>query len=175
MWVDPDDDPRETGAELQDERAALIEYLRAYRLTLEMKCADLDAAQLAFRSVPPSTMSLLGLIRHMAKVERYWFRRVMAGEEVARLYVSDEDRDADWSGAEADPAVVADAWATWRGEVAFAEELVAKTNDLGTLGYHPGGSAPQLRAVLVHMIEEYARHCGHADLLRERIDGRVGQ
>ncbi|MBO0731410.1 MAG: DUF664 domain-containing protein, partial [Acidimicrobiaceae bacterium] len=136
MWVDPDDDPRETGAELQDERATLIEYLRAYRLTLEMKCADLDAAQLAFRSVPPSTMSLLGLIRHMAKVERYWFRRVMAGEEVARLYVSDEDRDADWNGAEADPAVVADAWATWRGEVAFAEELVANASDLGTLGYH---------------------------------------
>jgi uncharacterized damage-inducible protein DinB len=175
MWVDPEDDPRETDGELRDERATLIEYLRAYRLTLEMKCADLDAAQLASRSVPPSTMSLLGLIRHMAEVERNWFRRVMAGEQVARLYVSGEDRDADWNGAVADPAVVADAWAAWRSEVAFAEELVAATSDLGALGHRPGGTAPQLRGVLTHMIEEYARHCGHADLLRERIDGRVGQ
>jgi uncharacterized damage-inducible protein DinB len=179
MWVDPDDDPRDTGVELRDERATLLEYLRVYRLTLEMKCADLDPEQLARRSVPPSTMSLLGLLRHMASVEHSWFRRVMAGEKVARLYVSDDDRDADWNGAVADPAVVADAWAAWRGEVAFAEEFVAATSDLGTRGYSrgysPGGPGPQVREVLVHMIEEYARHCGHADLLRERIDGRVGQ
>jgi uncharacterized damage-inducible protein DinB len=176
MWLDPDDDPRESGVELRDERATLVEYLRGYRLTLQMKCADLDAGQLACRSVPPSAMSLLGLLRHMAEVERYWFRRVMAGEEVADLYVYDDDRDADWSGAVADPAVVADAWAAWRGEIAFAEEYVAGTDDLGTLGHRPGsGSALQLRGVLVHMIEEYARHCGHADLLRERVDGRVGQ
>ena len=175
MWLDPADDPRETDVDLQDERATLIEYLRVYRLTLELKCADLDAEQLACRSVPPSTMSLLGLIRHMAGVEHNWFRRVMAGEDVARLYVSDEDRDADWNGALADPAVVTDAWTAWRREVAFAEELVAATGDLGARGRRPGGSAPQLRGVLIHMIEEYARHCGHADLLRERIDGRVGQ
>ena len=175
MWLDPDDDPRESDVELQDERATLIEYLRMYRLTLEMKCADLDAEQLARRSVPPSTMSLLGLIRHMAGVEHHWFRRVMAGEKVARLYVCDEDRDADWNGAVADPAVVADAWTAWRREVAFAEELVAATSDLGDRGRQAGGCAPQLRGVLIHMIEEYARHCGHADLLRERIDGRIGQ
>src|SRR3954471_17909894 len=80
MWVDPNDDPRDTGVELRDERATLIEYLRAYRTTLEMKCADLEPEQLARRSVPPSTMSLLGLIRHMAEVERHWFRRVMVGQ-----------------------------------------------------------------------------------------------
>jgi uncharacterized damage-inducible protein DinB len=171
MWLDPDDDPRDTDVE----RTTLIEYLRVYRLTLEMKCADLDADQLARRSVPPSTMSLLGLIRHMAAVEHNWFRRVMAGEDVARLYVSDEDRDADWNGAVADPAVVTDAWAAWRREVAFAEELVTTTSDLGARGRQRGRSAPQLREILIHMIEEYARHCGHADLLRERIDGRVGQ
>lgn len=175
MWLDPDDDPRESDVELQDERATLIEYLRAYRLTLELKCADLDAQQLACRSVPPSTMSLLGMIRHMAWVEHHWFRRVMVGEDVARLYVSGEDRDADWNGAVADPAVVTDAWTSWRREVAFAEELVAATSDLGARGRQPGDSAPQLRGVLIHMIGEYARHCGHADLLRERIDGRVGQ
>src|ERR1044072_6403908 len=73
MWVDPDDDPRDTDVELADERSTLTDYLRSYQLTLEMKCADLDPEQLATRSAPPSTMSLLGLIRHMAEVEQYWF------------------------------------------------------------------------------------------------------
>jgi uncharacterized damage-inducible protein DinB len=175
VWMDPDDDPRDTDSEITDERTTLIEFLRVYRLTLEMKCADLDADQLARRSVPPSTMSLLGLIRHMAEVERNWFRNVMAGEGAARIYVTEEDPEADWDSAVPDPAVVAEAWATWRTEVAFAEDFVARTSDLSTLGRRPDGSAPQLRVILVHMIEEYARHCGHADLLRERIDGRVGQ
>src|SRR3954463_12409244 len=85
MWVDPDDDPRETDVEPVDERSTLIEFLRSYRLTLEMKCAGLDAEELARRSVPPSTMSLLGLIRHMAEVERSWFRRTMAGQDAPKL------------------------------------------------------------------------------------------
>ena len=159
----------------ESERATLVEFLRRYRLVMEMKCADLDAAQLASRSVPPSTMSLLGLIRHMADVERYWFRVVMAQSDVSPLYWLDDVPDADWLGAVADPALVDDAWRAWRGEVAFAEKFVADAPDLGTKGFEPDGSSPALRSVLVHMIEEYARHCGHADLLRERIDGRVGQ
>jgi uncharacterized damage-inducible protein DinB len=171
MWVDPDDDPRESGVATVGERSTLLEYLRRYRLTLEMKCADLDAEQLARRSVPPSTMSLLGLVRHMAEVERHWFRREMAGQDAPRLYCSDTDRDADWNGAVPDPEVVDEAWRAWHAEVAFAERFVADTADLGT----PGTTQVPLRDVLVHMIEEYARHCGHADLLRERIDGRVGQ
>jgi uncharacterized damage-inducible protein DinB len=171
MWADPDDDPRENGAETVGERATLLDYLRRYRLTLEMKCADLDAEQLACRSVPPSTMSLLGLVRHMAEVERHWFRREMAGQDAPKLYCSDSDRDGDWNGAVADPAVVDEARQAWRAEVAFAEQFVADTTDLAT----PGTTRVPLRDVLVHMIEEYARHCGHADLLRERIDGRVGQ
>jgi uncharacterized damage-inducible protein DinB len=171
MWMDPDDDPREAGARLTDERSTLVEYLRVYRLTLEMKCADLDAEQMARRSVPPSTMSLLGLVRHMAEVERSWFRRNMAGQDAPKLYCSQEDRDGDWNGAVADQLVVEEAWRTWREEVDFSERLVADVSDLAA----PGTSGVQLREVLVHMIEEYARHCGHADLLRERIDGRVGQ
>ena len=174
-WVDPDEDPRESETEPSDEPSTLVAYLRTYRLTLEMKCADLDADQLARRSVPPSTMSLLGIVRHMACVEQHWFREVMAGGDIAPHYITAEDRDADWTGAVADPAVVADAWAAWRSEVAFAEDFVARTSDLGTRGSRRDGSTLQLRNVLVHMIEEYARHCGHADLLRERIDGRVGQ
>jgi uncharacterized damage-inducible protein DinB len=176
MWMDVAQDPRfAAGVELEGERATLLDYLRAYRLTLEMKCAGLDAAQLASRSVPPSTMSLLGLIRHMADVERNWFRRVMAHVHAPPLYWSADVADADWLGAVADPAVVDDAWRAWREEVAFAEKFVADSADLGIKGINRDGTSIALREVLVHMIEEYARHCGHADLLRERVDGRVGQ
>jgi uncharacterized damage-inducible protein DinB len=175
MWMDPDGDPRDAGVELVNERATLIDYLRAYRLTLRLKCADLDAGQMATRSVPPSTMSLLGLVRHMADVERSWFRRVMTGEDAPRRYSSDNDREGAWTGAVADPAVVAEAWTAWEAEVAYAERFVAENGDLATLGRQSDGKSIQLREILVHMIEEYARHCGHADLIRERIDGRVGQ
>jgi Protein of unknown function (DUF664) len=176
MWMDMAVDPRFTAwTAPEGERATLLEFLRRYRLTMEMKCADLDAAQLASRSVPPSTMSLLGLIRHMADVERYWFRLVMAQSKVAPLYWSEDVPDAEWLGAVADPAVVDEAWRAWRGEVAFAEKFVADSPDLGVKGLESDGSGAELRSVLVHMIEEYARHCGHADMLRERIDGRIGQ
>src|SRR2546423_15133873 len=110
MWMDPDGDPRDAGAYLTDERSTLVEYLRNYRLTLDMKCADLDAEQLARRSVPPSTMSLLGLVRHLAEVERGWFRRELAGQEAPNLYCSEADRDGDWNGAGPDQAVGGDAW-----------------------------------------------------------------
>jgi hypothetical protein len=179
MWVDPDDDPRETDVEPVDERSTLLGYLRYYRLTMEMKCAGLDAEQLARRPIPPSTMSLLGLVRHLAEGERH-VRRVMAGEDAPKLYCTDEDRDGDWNGAVADPAVVDDAWRQWRAEVELTDRFVAGVADLGTwnagvsdLG--PDGADLQLRDILVAQIAEYARHCGHADLLRERIDGRVGQ
>ncbi len=176
MWMDMALDPRfTTGTEPEGEWATLLDYLRFYRLTMEMKCADLDAAQLARRSVPPSTMSLLGLIRHMAEVERNWFRRVMAQADAPPLYWSEDVPGGDWLGAVADTAVVDDAWRAWRDEVAFAEKFVADAPDLGIKGVNQDGSSVALRSVLVHMIEEYARHCGHADLLRERIDGRVGQ
>ena len=179
MWVDPDDDPRESGGEAVDERGILLDYLRTYRLTMEMKCADLDAEQLARRSVPPSTMSLLGLLRHMAEDERH-VRRVMAGEDAPPLYRTADDRDGDWNGAVADPAVVEDAWRQWRAEAARTDEYVAGVGDLGSrnvgvsvLG--PDGADLSWREMLVAHITEYARHCGHADLLRERVDGRVGQ
>lgn len=149
MWVDPDDDPRESVDEGSGEKSVLAAYLDRYRMTFEMKCDGLDAEQLARRSVPPSTMSLLGLVRHLAAVEHGWFRRFIEGQQdLPRLYRSPDDRDLDFNGAVADDEVVADAWESWRAEV---------------------------RDVVVHMIEEYARHCGHADLLRECVDGRVGQ
>jgi len=179
MWVDPDDDPRETEVDSGDERAMLLDYLRYYRLTVEMKCADLGAEQLAQRSVPPSTMSLLGLLRHLAEGERH-MRRVMAGEDAPKIYCTEEDRDGDWNGAVADPAVVDDAWRRWRDEVDATDRFVAGVPDLETMNtgvsdLGPDGADLQLRDMLVAQIAEYARHCGHADLLRERIDGRVGQ
>jgi hypothetical protein len=95
-------------------------------------------------------------------------------QEVRRRYRTDQDRDADYNGAVADDRVVAQAWADWRDEIAFADQFVAQAPDLEVTGR--GGREPvTLRVVLVHMIEEYARHNGHADFLRERIDGRVGQ
>ena len=174
MWVDPDDDPRKGASPGTDERTVLLNYLRRYRLTMEMKCADLDAEQLARRAVPPSTMSLLGMVRHMADVERQWFRRVMAGEQAPPRFYSAEQPDGDWDGARADDALVTEAFQAWQAEITFAQEFVDRTADLGTIGTSHGRPVP-LRNVLVHMIEEYARHCGHADLLRECIDGRVGQ
>jgi len=175
MWADPDDDPRENQATVAGERDTLLDYLRRYRLTLTMKCEGLEPDQLACRSVPPSTMSLLGIVRHMAEVERSWFRRVMAQADAPPLYWSDDVPDADWDGAVADQAIVDQAWRAWREEVAFAEQFAADRADLTVEGMLRTGGRIPLRDVLVHMIEEYARHCGHADLLRERIDGRIGQ
>ena len=174
MFLALEDDPREGGPRLGDERATLTEFLRCQRLTLQLKCEGLDAEQLARRSVEPSTMSLLGLVRHMAEVERSWFRRRFARQDVPRRYQSPEAPDGDFDGAVADPAVVEEAWAAWREEVAFAEELTAAT-DLSFVGQDGEGEPVSLRELLVHMVEEYARHNGHADLLRERIDGRMGQ
>jgi uncharacterized damage-inducible protein DinB len=173
MFASPEEDPRSDGG-FRGERDTLVGYLKDQRLTLQMKCAGLDPEGLARRSVPPSTMSLLGLVRHLTDVERGWFRRVMAGEDAPPRYRTEEDRDAAFTGAVADPDVVAAAWDAWRAEVAYAEALVDAACDLGTTGDNRG-EPMELREVLIHMIEEYARHNGHADLLRERVDGRIGQ
>ena len=112
----------------------------------------------------------------MAEVERNWFRRVLSAEPAPRLYITAEEADLDWDGAVPDPAVVDEAWASWRSEVANAEAFVRNADDLGVVAVRPrDGLRISLREVLVHMVEEYARHNGHADLLRERIDGRLGQ
>jgi hypothetical protein len=176
-----DDDPRENGPRLGDERGTLAEALRCARLTLEMKCAGLDAEAMARRSIEPSTMSLLGLVRHLAEIERATFRVLMAGQDAPRLYCSPADRDGDFDGAVPDPQVVAAAWEAWRAEVDFATRFVAEAPSLDItaddpLNQHGSGGGPMsLREVLVGMTNEYARHLGHADLLRERIDGRIGQ
>jgi len=173
-----DDDPRENGPTLGDERITLVEALRCQRLTLEMKCAGLDAEAMARRSVEPSTMSLLGLVRHLAEMERATFREMMAGQDVPRLFGSG---DGDFDGAVPDPRVVAEAWDAWRAEVDVAERFVAEATSFDITGNDPKGSLGtgngriSRREVMLEMIHEYARHLGHAGLLRERIDGRIGQ
>lgn len=157
------------------ERSVDLDYLGVYRRRLAAKCEGLTPEQLVTRSVPPSTLSLLGLVRHLSGVEHSWNRRVLQGHpELAKLY-RDHPSDPDWdfNGVEPTQACVDHAWAQWRGEVAAAEEWIA-ADDFDRV-VDVDGERVEVRDVVVHLIEEYARHCGHADLLRECIDGRVGQ
>lgn len=168
-------DPRTEVDPVADEKSTLVGFLQWQRDTLALKCSGLDPEAMARRSVAPSVMSLLGVLRHMAEVEHDWFRAGMAGEPSAPHYRTADDPDADWNGAAADPVLVTQAWDVWRSEIAHSEQFVAEAPDLDITGIERWRGATSLRWVLVHLIEEYARHVGHADLLRERIDGAVGQ
>jgi len=170
-----DHDTRTEPPALADERTTLIEFLQYERDTLRWKCAGLDPDQLVRRGVEPSSLSLLGLIRHMAEVERNWFHRVMSGDGAPPIYCSKDDIDGDFDNVVADSACVDDAFATWQREMDFADSVIAEAANLDVTGAHKRNGPMSLRWVLVHMIEEYARHNGHADLLRERIDGAVGE
>ncbi|MEU7576519.1 DinB family protein [Streptomyces sp. NPDC041068] len=170
MWTDPEDDPRDNNGPSPDgELATLLDFLTSYRTTLRMKCEGLDPEQLARRSVPPSTMSLLGLIRHLAEVERDWRNWIGDGEPLPKLYGV---KDADFHGAVADQAVVDAAYADLEREQAATDAALAVYADLGE---RVGKDRIAVRELMVHRIDEYARHAGHADLLRECVDGRVGQ
>jgi hypothetical protein len=107
-------------------------------------------------------------------VERRWFRQVLAGQDAPPRFSSSAEPDGDFDGAVSDPTVVAKAWEAWRAEVEFADALVADAPHLDLVGEDAWRGTVSLRWVLIHMVEEYARHNGHADLLRERIDGAVG-
>jgi uncharacterized damage-inducible protein DinB len=167
------DDSRPRPPAAADERTMLAGWLDFHRATLEMKCAGLTPAQLVTRAAEPSTLSLLGLVRHMADVERGWFRRRLGGEHAPPLYYSDDDPDGDFDNL--DPATADDAFAAWRAECARAREIAAALPSLDVVVTDSAGRRLSARWVLVHMVEEYARHNGHADLLRERIDGATGE
>jgi uncharacterized damage-inducible protein DinB len=154
-----------------DERTMLIGWLDYHRATLAWKCDGLAPDQLRLRAVPPSTLSLLGLVRHMAEVERGWFRNVMAGESAPELYCSDDNRDGDFD--DVDQAEAVEAFASWAAECDFARDLVERAPNFEVTGTRRTESF-SLRWVVTHMIEEYARHNGHADLLRQCIDGETG-
>ena len=160
-----------------DEPGVLIAFLDYYRSTLLMKADGLDDDQAGRPSVPPSSLSLLGLVRHMAEVERNWFQRVMEDRDASPIYYTDENEELDMQPP-ADATLEA-AVSTLRAEIAVADRVITAhtMDDLARRERRTdsGGTFfPNLRWILVHMIEEYARHCGHADLLREAVDGVVG-
>jgi uncharacterized damage-inducible protein DinB len=154
------------------EREALETWLDFHRETLLSKCSGLTAEQLRRRAVEPSTLSLLGIVRHMADVERGWFRRGVAGEDIDFRYSSEADPDGEFDNVDdADPQ--ADL-AAFTDEIERAREAARGRSLEGTFFHRRRGADIDLRWVYVHMIEEYARHNGHADLLRQRIDGATG-
>ncbi len=141
-------------------------FLDWHRATLLHKCAGLTGEQLAERTVPPSDLSLLGLIRHMTRVERVWFRQRFADEQVKDAY----GKDAAFQ--ETDPARAAADYARFTEEWRLADAAAANAPLDATFTHD--GETMSLRLIYLHMIEEYARHIGHADLLRERVDGTTG-
>jgi len=159
-----------------DERATLVAFLQYHRDTLRLKCDGLTPEQLLARASAPSTLCLLGLVRHLADVEYGWFNHHFLGGERNYYHDYSTDNDADFNIFEADDATVAEAWATFDKQVALSDAIIAE-HDLGDIarGVRRNGDQMSLRWILVHLIEEYARHNGHADLLREAIDGATGE
>jgi uncharacterized damage-inducible protein DinB len=154
------------------ERAQLESWLDFHRATLVTKCAGLDLESLCARPVASSTLSLLGLLRHMTMVEQVWFQMTLAGHEVAPYYRRDDDRDADFNDLAS--ATLDDVVALFHATCETSRELAA-AHDLDDMAaVVRRGRAVDLRWIYIHMIEEYARHNGHADLLRELIDGATG-
>ncbi|MFE3325043.1 DinB family protein [Streptomyces sp. NPDC059176] len=154
------------------EREMLRGFLDFHRATLAMKCDGLTDEELRRRSVPTSTLSLLGLVRHLAEVERTWFRRVINGEDVPLVWSPEGDYQVAY---DATGATRSEAFEAWQGEVARARRVEEAAASLDVTGYQPRWEEEvSLRLVMLHMIHEYARHNGHADFLREAIDGSVG-
>lgn len=155
-----------------DEREMLRAHLDFHRATLAWKCDGLDDEDLRRQSMPPSTLTLLGLVRHMAEVERNWFRRVINGEDVPHVWsdVGDFQAAYDPSGC-----TRAEAFAAWETEVEHSRRIERAAESLDvTSHFARWGEDVSLRMVMLHMIHEYARHNGHADLIREGVDGTVG-
>lgn len=166
------DDTRTEPPVAGGERETLSAVLDLHRATFELKCAGVPRERLSERAMPPSALSLHGLVRHLAAVERWWFRIQFSGEDLPLLYYSDDDPDQDFDRLDGD---VSDAFAVWRDECQHSRDVVARTPSLDQTGIMKSNGQPvSLRRVLVNMIAEYARHNGHADLLRERIDGATG-
>ncbi|MFD0200669.1 MULTISPECIES: DinB family protein [Saccharothrix] len=154
------------------ERETLRAFLDYHRATLAMKCDGLSTEDLRRRSMPPSTLTLLGLVRHLAEVERTWFRRVINHEDVPLVWSPDGDFQVAY---DASTATRSEAFEAWRTEVEHARRIEREAESLDVTGHHERwGEDVSLRLVMLHVIHEYARHNGHADLLREGIDGTVG-
>ncbi|MEV2211810.1 DinB family protein [Streptomyces sp. NPDC050997] len=166
--------PRSEPALNADERTMLEGWLDYHRQTLAWKCEGLTDAQLRTTSVAPSELSLMGLVRHMAEVERGWFRKVLVGDAPGPIYYTDEDPDGEFHLTEAD--TWEEAHATWQAEIEIARRNAAgfALDDFSQGKSRRTDEPFNLRWIYTHMIEEYARHNGHADLVRERLDGAKG-
>lgn len=156
-----------------DERTTIGAWLDFQRDTLLLKCEGLRDTQRRLASVPPSPLTLQGLVQHMAEVERNWFRRVLAGENAPPIYGPASDTTGHDGGfVLVDDVTFEDAVTTWRREVDVARATCARYALDDTAPFH--GTRVSLRWICLHMIGEYARHNGHADLIRERVDGATG-
>jgi hypothetical protein len=165
-------DTRVAPPDVGGERETLSAVLEWHRGTFELKCAGVPPERLSERAVPPSGLSLHGIVRHLAGVERWWFRIQFAGEDVPLLYYSDDDPDQDFDRLDGDPG---EAFAVWRAECEHSRRIVGAAASLEQMGVRKRTGEPiSLRRIMVDLIAEYARHNGHADLLRERIDGATG-
>ncbi|NXY98606.1 DinB family protein [Streptomyces sp. BR123] len=154
------------------ERETLRAYLDYHRATLAWKCEGLTDEELRRPSMPPSTLSLLGLVRHMAEVERHWFRRTLAGEDVPHVWSDRYDFQAAYDAA---GATREEAFTAWEAEVAHARRIEAAAESLDVTAYVKSWrKEASLRLIMLHLIHEYARHNGHADFLREAVDGTTG-
>ena len=168
------EDARSDGPMTGGERAVLDHWLELYRDTVLLKIAGLDADQLALRPLPPSTLSLLGIVRHLTEVEAYWLRVVLLDEQdVPDYYCTPASRDGDFDDAAAASAV--QDVAAYSAELAVTRVAAAAWTDLDAPVRGLRRDKPvNLRWILIHLVEEYARHLGHMDLFREAIDGRTG-
>ena len=154
------------------EREMLRAFLDFHRATLAMKCDGLSDEDLRRRSMPPSTLTLLGLVRHMAEVERTWFRRVINAEDVPFVWSDEQDYQAAY---DASSSTRSEAFAVWQAEVEHSRRIEQAAESLDVTGHQARwGEDVSLRLVMLHLIHDYARHNGHADFLREGIDGTVG-
>jgi uncharacterized damage-inducible protein DinB len=156
------------------EDVSLLGWLEQHRSTLLAKCVGATDESLRARPVSTSTLSLLGLVRHMAAVEQYWFEDVFLGLDVVDLYISEAQPDGDFDNAPTGD--VAEAFATWRAQCAVSRRITSDAVSYDAIAVKLRRGEPvNLRWIMVHMIEEYARHNGHADLLRELVDGVTGE
>ncbi|MFI7605961.1 DinB family protein [Micromonospora sp. NPDC049366] len=154
------------------EREMLRAFLDYHRSTLALKCDGLSDDELRQQSSPPSTLSLLGLVRHMAEVERQWFRRVIDGQDLPLVWSAEGDFQEAY---DASASTRAEAFAAWRREVEHSRRIEREAESLDVVAHNARwGTDVSLRLVMLHLIHEYARHNGHADFLREAIDGTVG-
>ncbi len=168
--ADPRIDPPACGTE----RETLMGFLAYQRQTLEAKCAGLGPLALSARAVAPSTLSLLGLVRHLTDVERFWVRSNLLAQPDAPLYWHEDGKDSDFDHPPATTALVAASWEAWHDEMAFTDAALSQ-QPCEKCVVIPRHGEVSVRWIITHLIEEYSRHNGHADLLRECIDGVVGE